>query len=189
MEKGKLGVRLGFYGVLAFIMAYLGSYTALFILLAVVLIAEESEWASRQVIQALCLCIADSALGIVLGVINSLRGSLVNTFDFLYKVPGIGNGWNIIYSFLSRAVSIVILVFAILAIVNIAKGKDANTPLASKFAAWAVGKGGAAKPAQAQPQSQPQAAPAAGTAFCKGCGAPLNGNAFCSVCGKPADQQ
>lgn len=185
MEKGKLGIRLGVYGVLAFIMAYLGSYTALFILLAVVLVAEESEWAVRQVLQALCLCLADSALGIVLGVINSLRGTLVNTFDFLYKVPGIGNGWNMIYSFLSRAVGIVILVFAILAIVNIVKGKDANTPLASKFATWAVGKSAEAKTAKAQPQ----AAPAAGTAFCKSCGAPLNGNAFCSVCGKPADQQ
>ncbi|MBD5460129.1 MAG: hypothetical protein HDR26_04195 [Lachnospiraceae bacterium] len=187
MEKGKLGIRLGFYGVLAFIMAYLGSYTALFILLAVVLMAEESEWASRQVIQAICLCVADSLLGIVLSVINSVRGSLMNTFDFLYRVPGIGNGWSLINSFLSHAINIVVLVFAILAIVNNVKGKDANVPLANKFAAWAFGKSAAAKPAQAQPQPQPQAA--AGTAVCKGCGAPLNGNAFCSVCGKPADQQ
>lgn len=185
MEKGKLGVRLGFYGVLAFIMAYLGSYTALFILLAVVLVAEESEWASRQVIQAIGLCIADSLLGVILGVINSVRGSLVNTFDFLYRVPGIGNGWSMIYNLLSHAINIVILVFAILAIVNNVKGKDAKIPLASKFAAWAVGMSVEAKPAQAQPQ----AAPVAGAAFCKGCGAPLNGNAFCSSCGKPADQQ
>lgn len=187
MEKGKLGIRLGFYGVLAFIMAYLGSYTALFILLAVVLMAEESEWASGQVIQAICLCVADSLLGVVLGVINSIRSSLVNTFDFLYKVPGIGNGWSMINSFLGHAINIVVLVFAILAILNNVKGKDANIPLANKFAAWVFGKSVAAKTAQVQPQSQPQAA--AGTAVCKGCGAPLNGNAFCSVCGKPADQQ
>lgn len=57
MEKGKLGIRLSFYAVAAFILAFLGYSTVLALLAGFVLIVEKNEWASRQVIQAFFLCI------------------------------------------------------------------------------------------------------------------------------------
>ena len=74
MEKGKLGIRLSFYAVAAFILAFLGYSTVLALLAGFVLIVEKNEWASRQVIQAFFLCIfADIVNGIL------------NIFDFLYQ--------------------------------------------------------------------------------------------------------
>lgn len=76
MEKGKLGIRLSFYAVAAFILAFLGYSTVLALLAGFVLIVEKNEWASRQVIQAFFLCIfADIVNGIL------------NIFDFLYQIP------------------------------------------------------------------------------------------------------
>jgi len=83
MEKGKLGIRLSFYAVAAFILAFLGYSTVLALLAGFVLIVEKNEWASRQVIQAFFLCIfADIVNGIL------------NIFDFLYQIPLMGSVWG-----------------------------------------------------------------------------------------------
>lgn len=168
MEKGNLGIRLAFYGVAAFALAWLGYSTALFLLAGVVIVAEKNEWASRQVIQAICLC-----------VVGSVVGSVLDIFDFIYKIPFVGTAWGVIIGIITSLVDIAILVFCILAIVRNAKGKEANVPLANKFADWAYGI------VRVKPVVQPQAGP---QAFCTGCGAPLNGGAFCNVCGKPVGQ-
>lgn len=128
MEKGKLGIRLCFYSTLAFILAFLGYSTLLFLLAGVVLIAEKDEFTTRQVIQAFCLCIVNSLLSSVLGI-----------FDFFYRIPVIGTIWSTILSVISSIISLIVFIFCIIGIVNTAKGKDANIPLASKFANWAYG--------------------------------------------------
>ena len=105
MEKGKLGIRLSFYAVAAFILAFLGYSTVLALLAGFVLIVEKNEWASRQVIQAFFLFIfADIVNGIL------------NIFDFLYQIPLMGSVWGTAISVIDGIVSLVVLIFCIMAL-------------------------------------------------------------------------
>lgn len=193
MEKGKYGIRLAFYGVVAFILAIFGWTTALILLTGVVIIGEKNEWASRQAIQA-----------IFLAMISGIVSSFFGIFSFFYSIPFFGSVWGTIVSIIESIIDIAILVFAIIAIVRNAKGQEANVPLASKFAHWAYGNV-IAKPVYQQPVYQQPAQPAApvqpaapaqpeasaqpvapAADACSNCGAPLNGAAFCTKCGTPA---
>ncbi len=165
MEKGNLGIRLGFYGVAAFVLAYLGYSTGLFLLAGVVLVAEKNEWATRQVIQAFCLYIAS-------GIVSSV----VYLFDFIGYIPYLGSVWNVLTQIISTALDVAVLVFAIIGVLKNMKGEDANIPLASNLADWAYGIVRPKAPKQTQ-------------TFCTGCGAPMaNGAQFCNNCGKPVGQ-
>lgn len=152
MEKGVLGIRLCFYTVLAFILAAFGSTTLLFLLAGVVLLVEKNAWATRQIIQAICLCFVSSILYAFFGI-----------FDFMYRIPFVGTGWGIFYDVVIGLVDIAVYVFVIIAIVRNAKGKEANVPLANKFANWAYGivvvKPTYVQQPYAQPMQQPYAQP------------------------------
>ena len=100
MEKGKLGIRLSFYAVAAFILAFLGYSTVLALLVGFVLIVEKNEWASRQVIQAFFLCIFANIVDGILGI-----------FDFLYQIPLMGSVWGTAISVIDGIVSLVVLIF------------------------------------------------------------------------------
>ncbi len=186
------------------ILVIFGYNTLLFLLAGVVLVGEKNEWATRQVIQAICLSFAADILTAVFGL-----------FDFVYRIPFIGSAWGTIIGIITGLVRIAVWVFAIIAIVKTAKGKEAGVPLADKFANWAYGKV-VPKPVYQQPASQPvqqpvaqpvqQAAPAQPTPqpvaqaqpvqqpapqpanACAKCGAPLTGGSFCSKCGAPVNQ-
>lgn len=128
MEKGKLGLRLSFYGVTAFILAFLGQTTLLCLLAGVALIVEKNEWASRQVLQALCLCLVASLISNVLGVV-----------DFIYDIPVISTIWSTIIGIVNSVVDVIVLVFCIVGLARNVSGKEADIPLASNFANWAFG--------------------------------------------------
>ena len=144
MEKGKFGVRMCFYTVSAFVLAYLGYSTAVFLLAGVVLIAEKNEWATRQVIQAICLLVA-----------GNLVSSILNVFDFLYDIPVVGSMWGVADGLLSALIKIFVLAFCIVGILKNIKGNDADIIGARKFADWAYGI------VSAKPQAAPQAQNAA----------------------------
>ena len=110
MEKGKFGIRMCFYTALAFILAYLGYSTILFLLAGVVIFIEKNEWAGRQIIQAICLCFVSSVLG---------------------------GMWYIGTSLVETLLSVLVLVFCIVGFLNNIKGKEANIIGASKLADWA----------------------------------------------------
>ena len=182
MEKGKLGVRMSFYATVAFLLVLLTSnIIPVFLILGVTMVVEQSEWASRQVIQA-----------IVLQLLSLIVSTVFGVFSVFYRIPVFGTIWGIIVSAVESIIAIVVLVFGIIALVNVSKGKEANVPLANKFANWAYGKT-VAKPVYQQPVYQqpvaptaaPTQAPVAG-GVCANCGAPLNGAAFCTKCGTPA---
>lgn len=203
MEKGKLGIRMSFYAVAAFVLAALGYSTGWFLLAGVVLVVEKDEWASRQVIQSGCLMVLSSIISVIFDVFGFIDWTSWASYDsILYKIFKI---WSHFQDIVFWGVGIVVYIFAFLAIMKVAKGKEAGVPLADKFANWAYGKvvekvkpvapvapAQPAAPAQpvaqpvapAQPvMAQPAAAPAAN---CTNCGAPLNGAAFCTKCGTPA---
>ncbi|HKM33890.1 MAG TPA: zinc ribbon domain-containing protein [Lachnospiraceae bacterium] len=183
MEKGKYGIKLSFYAVMAFILVIFGYYTLLFLLAGVVLIGEKNEWACRQVIEAICL-------SFVLNVISSVFG----IFDFVYRIPYIGTAWGTVINVITSLVEIAVWVFAIIAIVRTAKGKEAGIPLADRFANWAYGKlivkpqPVYQQPMQGQPVYQQPVQQAQPADVCVKCGAPLNGGAFCTKCGAPANK-
>ena len=134
MEKGKLGIRVSVYAVLAFIFAAFGLDLGIVALFAVVLIAEKDEWATRQTLQALLLCLVPNIIGIF------FRG-----FDFIgwfswSRLYIISTVWSRITSVINWGVDIFVYVFAFLAILNVSKGKEAGIPLISNFANWAYGK-------------------------------------------------
>lgn len=127
MNKGKLGIRLSFYAVLAFILAFMGSSTLLFLLLGVVLLVEKDKWTLRQVLQAFFLCIIASLVRDVFGIV-----------DFISKIPFIGVAWGVLLSVIYSIIDIVVFIFSILSILNVSKNKDANIPLISKFVDWGL---------------------------------------------------
>lgn len=195
MEKGKYGIKLSFYAVVAFLLVILGGgILPLMLLAGVVIFVEKSEWASRQVIEAICLSVAS-------GIIYTI----LHLFDFFHYIPLFGRVWSIIINSVNSIVEIVLFIFTVIALIKVAKGQEANVPLASKFANWAYGKVAARpvytqQPMQQAPVQQPmqQAAPmqqapvqqapvqqAAEASACSNCGAPLSGGAFCTKCGTP----
>ena len=128
MEKGKLGLRLSFYGVAAFILAFLGQTTLLCLLAGVVLIVEKNEWAGRQVLQALCLCLVASLISNIFGVV-----------DFIYDLPVISTVWSTIIGIVNSVVNVFVLIFCIVGLARNVSGKEADIPFASNFANWAFG--------------------------------------------------
>lgn len=201
MEKGKLGIRLSVYAVLAFILAAFGLYLGIIGLLAVVLIAEKDEWAGRQVLQALMLCLLPSMVSAVFGVLGFMNWFGWGSYgSAVYAISSIWSRFNSVINWL---VNIAVYVFALIGILNVSKGKEAGIPVFSSFANWAYGKIVVkAQPVYQQPVYQQPVAPqapvqaaapapqapaqAANADVCANCGAPLNGGAFCTKCGTPA---
>ena len=128
MEKGQLGLRLSFYAVVAFILAIFRMELCLFLVAGTAIVVEKNIWLSRQVIQAVCLYFVNQMFVYTFGLL-----------DFMYKIPFVGAAWGIVYTVVMTIIKIVILVFAIIAIVKTANGKEAKVPLANKFANWACG--------------------------------------------------
>lgn len=128
MQKGKYGIYLWFYAVVAFILAFLGETLLCGLLLGFVIIAEKDEWLSKQVIQAFFLSLFSSTVSYVLSNINIFQ-----------SVPLIGGVFTGICNVINFFVSIAILIFAIIAIVKTAKGQDAGVPGFSALANRAYG--------------------------------------------------
>ena len=129
MEKGKFGVVLAFYAVLAFVLAFLGQTLLCGLLLLFVIGAEKNEWVSKQVMQAFFLLLLSS-------VISSVFGAFSSVFS---AIPILGSIIATIIRVVEGIISLALLVFEVLGIVNVCKGKDANVPVFSDLAGKAFG--------------------------------------------------
>lgn len=143
MKKGKFGVCLWFYAVLAFVLAFLGQILLGALLLGFVIATEKDEWLTRQTIEALCLSIFSSVVGGVFSLLNQL----------VSPIPFVGSTISTVFSWVEWLVSVAVLVFVIIGIVQTAKGKDAPVPGFSALAYKAVGMM-KPKPVYQQPQYQ-----------------------------------
>lgn len=128
MQKGKYGICLWFYALVAFILAFLGQILLGGLLLGFVIVTEKNEWLTRQVIQAFFL-------SIIVSVINTVL-DLLNIFG---NVPIVGSIIGVVFNVISTIISIVVLVFVIIAMVKVVKGQEANMPLLNKLANSAYG--------------------------------------------------
>ena len=151
MTKGKYGIYLWFYAVVAFILTFLGQTTLCALLLGFVIIAEKNEWLTRQVIQAFFLSLFVSILKSLIQIVSTPLG----------RLPfGVGNVFDTIFGIVDGIISIVVLIFVIIALLKVAKGQEAGLPGLATIANKALGilekKVYTQMPPQAPQYQQPQ---------------------------------
>lgn len=149
MTKGKYSVTLSAIAVIAFVLSFLNSALALLILLGYVLMVEQDEWLSKQTLQAFYLTLTAS---FAKWAVDAFFSILASAFSWLNLYSFFSNISNIF----GRAVDIVVIVFTILAIINVMKEKDAAIPVLKSLAERSLGIIVEKKPAY-----QPYTAPAA----------------------------
>lgn len=167
MRKGKFGIAFAFYAVVAFILAFRGQTLELVLLTGFVVAVEKDEWASKMCIQAVGLLgiqwIISEVLSLVQKPLDWIDKFITYSESAFYTVQ---NVISKIFYFIREFVDIAILVFAIMAILEVMKEKDAKIPVVSDFANWAYGLGKGKK--------------------CPKCGATVEGK-FCDKCGTKLD--
>ena len=134
MKKGTFGIRLSFYAVLAFVLAFLGQTLLLGLLLGFVIVAEKDEWLTRQTMQAFFLTIAVSVVRGALDLISML-------FSWIPSIGSISVSSIVLalFDWVNWAVSVVALIFIIIAVFKVLKGGEANVPLCASLANRAYG--------------------------------------------------
>ncbi len=128
MTKGKYGIYLSFYAVLGLVLAFLGQTLLSALLFGFVLVAEKDQWAVRQTMQAFFVSLFVSIVNEVLSIINIFA-----------DIPILGAVISGIFGFIQGIISLIVLVFIIIALTRVVKGKDAGIPLLSKLANKAYG--------------------------------------------------
>ncbi len=153
MKQGKFGIRLAFYGILAFVLALLKQPVLCGLLLGFVLVAEGDRWAARQVLQGFLLSLATT---LVLDTFYTLAAIILpHSFSFLYDF-----GYGVLHV-VSCLVYVGVLVLSIIAVLHIARDQDAGVPLLSHLAYHIFGEQKPPKPARQPvwPQQPPMQYP------------------------------
>lgn len=130
MRKGKFGVVLCLYPLLGFAAVILDQPLLCAAIFGFVVLAERDPWAGRQTLQALLLSMVVSGLRnvLVLGV-NSLP-TYLRFFYFL----------SLAASVVSGLIFLAGIVISIVAMVRVAREKEANLPLLAELAYRAYGQ-------------------------------------------------
>lgn len=140
MKKGKFGIVLCFYPIVAFAAVILQAFWLCAVALAVAVFFEKDEWAGRQTLQAVCLA-----------AIFWFFSNAALTLAALVPIPFLSDVVRSAARVLSVIVYLGALVLSILAILRVMKDQEANLPLLSDLAYRVYGK----RPAK--PVSYPQA--------------------------------
>jgi hypothetical protein len=207
MTKGKFGLSLAAVAVIAFGFAALRQPQSVLLVVGFALLAERDEWLNRQAMQALLLTITYYLAELTTGWIF---GGLTHFFGWV-ELYGAAGAMGKVGSFVGDALYLALIIFSVLAVLRILRGKDAGLPFIAKMAGGdfvaavksktrAEASAQTVPPAQAAPvgvqyapleqplapiQTAPvtvQAAPAA--RLCPACATPLQENSrFCTECG------
>ena len=146
MRKGRFGVVLCVYPILAFIGVILDLPLVCALLLGAAVLAERDEWAGRQTLQAFLLAAAAA-------VVRQLLTALVGLFP---SYMGIFYGLGVLLQVLSGLVYLAAILCAVVAILRVRKEQDAALPGLSQFAWFAYGL---RKPRPVPPVYPPQGQP------------------------------
>lgn len=141
MKKGRFGILLVFYPILAFVGVILKMPLLCALLFVFVLFAEKDEWAGRQTLEALLT-------SLVVFFVTTLT-SWFNAFSSLFFWSGFT---SVLTTLVSTAVYIAAIVLSVLAIIRLGKQMDAQIPLFSALAYRAYGQ----EPPHALPPVYPQ---------------------------------
>lgn len=128
MKKGKYGIVLAFYAVLAFALVILRQPFICALLMLVAVILEKDEWLSRQTIQAFILSILVEFFSMISSALYALPLWWISSF--------LGG----LFSFISGIVFILAIIFSIIAITKVVKEQDAAVPVIADIAYRAYGK-------------------------------------------------
>jgi hypothetical protein len=210
MTKGKFGLSLAAVAVIAFGFCALRQPQSVLLVVGFALLAEKDEWLNRQAMQALLLTIAYYLAELVTGWVF---GGLVRLFG-LVNLYGVASAMSTVDSFVGDVLYLALIVFSVLSVLRVLRGKDAGLPWLSKlsggdFAAaikpkprTAAASAQTAPPAPSAPveaQHAPPAssqtppavtsdAPAPAVRLCPACSAPLHEDSrFCTECGAKAE--
>jgi hypothetical protein len=159
MTKGKYGLSLVAVAILSFVLAFFGLLEALILFLAFALILEKDQWLSRQVFQALYLRLAYVILSTVIG----WAFTVINAFFGLFKAYRVINFFNSTQSVIQFLLYVGLFAMALIAVLRLAKGKDAGLPLIGTLVDKTFGiitPKAKPQPAYQAPQAAPYQAPA-----------------------------
>ena len=212
--KGKLGFKLGFYGVLAFIFAALGMTIELVVLLGFVLIVEKDEKTARTVMSALMFYLVYYILKTAFTVLDPISWiSWGADYDSgRYKISTVMDRIETIYNFVLRIVLYIVCIGGGMAA---AADKEVNVPFASNYVNKIFGKvieaaknvvnntaKAQANSSESVPKAQAPAAPKepvlatepakmnkdAKKKFCSNCGTEIESGKFCPKCGTAVEE-
>lgn len=130
MTKGKFGLSLVAVAVIAFAFAVIRQPTLVLLVCGFALLAEKDEWLNRQAIQALFLTIAYYLVDLVL---DWIFGGLARFFGWV-KLYGVVSAMSTVGSILNDILYLALIVFSVIAILRVVRGKDADLPFISKMA-------------------------------------------------------
>lgn len=134
MTKGRFGLSLSAIAIICFGFGALQQPQSVLLVAGFALLAEKDEWLNRQVMQALLLTVTYYFALLVSGWVF---GGLGSAFGFinLYGAQSVllqANG------FVSGLLYLGLIVFSVIAAVNLLRGRDARLPLLSRLAVGAV---------------------------------------------------
>ena len=131
MTKGKFGLSLAAIAVIAFGFAALRQPQSVLLVVGFAPLAEKDEWLNRQAMQALLLTIVYYLAELVTGWIF---GGLTRFFGWmeLYSAAG---AMGKVGSFVGDVLYLALIVFSVLAVLRVLRGKDADCLLSQKWRA------------------------------------------------------
>lgn len=129
MTKGKFGLSLAAVAVIAFGFAALRQPQSVLLVVGFALLAEKDEWLNRQAMQALLLTIVYYLAELVTGWVF---GSLARLFG-LVNLYGAASAMSTVDSFVGDVLYLALIVFSVLAVLRVLRGKDAGLPFLSKM--------------------------------------------------------
>ena len=132
MRKGRFGLVLCAYPIVAFVGVILNQPIVCALVFGVALLAERDEWTGRQTLQAL-------ALSVITYVFRWIVGFVITRMDVNFILAALGAASAIIY--------LLAIVASILGILRVMRGREADLPLLSDLSYRAYGK--------RKPQPQP----------------------------------
>ena len=145
VRKGKFGVVVSLYPIIGFLCVLLGQPLLCALAFGAALLAERDEWAGRQSLQALGLCAASWALRFVFATV---AGMFPQYYGGFFAFLGMAFGVLSVLVYLGAAVA------ALVALVRVARGREADLPGLCELAWRAYGMR-RPRPVQAPPFQPP----------------------------------
>lgn len=132
MRKGRFGIVLCLYPILAFAGVILNQPIICALIFGFTLLAERDEWAGRQTLQALILSAVTAVIRKVLMYVAGLFPA--------YSGIGLFEFFSIALNVISAIIYLLAIVVSVLAIIRVMKDQEADLPVLSGLAYRAYGK-------------------------------------------------